>query len=76
MVLHILTLPITVSYTHLDLGETEDTIAEKTGFSKKTIRHRLNIAKLDSKTLMEKLSLIHIYVRRRTIRGKHLPGMW
>lgn len=38
----------------LDLGETEDTIAEKTGFSKKTIRHRLNIAKLDSKTLMEK----------------------
>lgn len=26
----------------LDLGETEDTIAEKTGFSKKTIRHRLN----------------------------------
>lgn len=37
----------------LDLGETEDTIAEKTGFSKKTIRHRLNIAKLDSKTLME-----------------------
>ena len=34
----------------LDLGETEDTIAEKTGFSKKTIKHRLNIAKLDSKT--------------------------
>lgn len=31
----------------LDLGETEDTIAEKTGFSKKTVRHRLNIAKLD-----------------------------
>ena len=29
----------------LDLGETEDTIAEKTGFSKKTIRHRLNIAR-------------------------------
>lgn len=38
----------------LDLGETEETIAEKTGFSKKTVRHRLNIAKLDSKTLMEK----------------------
>ena len=38
----------------LDLGETEDTIAEKTGFSKKTIKHRLNIAKLDSKTLQEK----------------------
>lgn len=52
----------------LDLGETEDTIAEKTGFSKKTIRHRLNIAKLDSKTLMEKerqdgyqLSLTDLY---------------
>lgn len=52
----------------LDLGETEGTIAEKTGFSKKTIRHRLNIAKLDSKTLMEKerqdgyqLSLTDLY---------------
>lgn len=52
----------------LDLGETEDTIAEKTGFSKKTVRHRLNIAKLDSKTLMEKerqdgyqLSLTDLY---------------
>lgn len=52
----------------LNLGETEDTIAEKTGFSKKTVRHRLNIAKLDSKTLMEKerqdgyqLSLTDLY---------------
>lgn len=35
----------------LDLGETEDTIAEKTGFSKSTIRHRLHIAKLDPKLL-------------------------
>lgn len=33
----------------LDLGETEDTIAEKTGFSKKTIRHRLEKIK-DVKT--------------------------
>ena len=31
----------------LDLGDTEDQIAEKTGFSKSTVRHRLNIAKLD-----------------------------
>lgn len=31
----------------LDLGDTESEIAEKTGFSKTTIRHRLNIAKLD-----------------------------
>lgn len=38
----------------LDLGETEDTIAEKTGFSKTTVRHRLNIAKLDQKELQKK----------------------
>lgn len=38
----------------LDLGETLDTIAEKTGFSETTIRHRLNIAKLDQKLLQEK----------------------
>lgn len=35
----------------LDLGETMDTIKEKTGFSETTIRHRLNIAKLDRKKL-------------------------
>lgn len=38
----------------MDLGETEETIAEKTGFSKTTIRRRLNIAKLDQKTLQAK----------------------
>lgn len=38
----------------LDLGETEDSIAEKTGFSKTTVRRRLNIAKLDQKELMKK----------------------
>lgn len=43
----------------LDLGETEDTIAEKTGFSKKTIRHRLNIAKLDSKEERKRTGGIH-----------------
>lgn len=31
----------------LDLGETAETIAEKTGFAKSTIYHRLNLAKLD-----------------------------
>lgn len=31
----------------LDLGETADSIAEKTGFAKSTIYHRLNLAKLD-----------------------------
>ncbi|MEZ3486367.1 MAG: ParB/RepB/Spo0J family partition protein [Lachnospiraceae bacterium] len=38
----------------LDLGETEEQIAEKSGFSRKTVRHRLNIAKLDQKILKEK----------------------
>ncbi len=38
----------------LDLGETEDSIAKKTGFSKSTVRRRLNIAKLDQKVLKEK----------------------
>lgn len=38
----------------LDLGETEEGIAEKTGFSRTTIRHRLNIAKLDQKELKKK----------------------
>lgn len=38
----------------LDLGETEDSIAEKTGFSKTTVRHRLNIAKLDQAELRKK----------------------
>lgn len=38
----------------LDLGETEESIAEKTGFSKTTVRHRLNIAKLNSKELQKK----------------------
>ncbi|MDD7389478.1 MAG: ParB/RepB/Spo0J family partition protein [Lachnospiraceae bacterium] len=40
----------------LDLGETEDTISEKTGFSKTTIRHRLNIAKLDQDLIQKKES--------------------
>ena len=38
----------------IDLGETEDTIADKTGFSKTTIKHRLNIAKLDQDELKNK----------------------
>lgn len=38
----------------LDLGETEDSIAEKTGFSKATVKHRLNIAKLDQTELKKK----------------------
>lgn len=38
----------------LDLGETADTISEKTGFSKKTVKHRLNLAKLDQEELKKK----------------------
>ena len=38
----------------LDLGSTEDEIAEKTGFSKQTVKHRINLAKLDQKLLKEK----------------------
>ena len=38
----------------LDLGETEESITEKTGFSKTTVKHRLNIAKLNQKVLREK----------------------
>ena len=38
----------------LDLGETAQTIAEKTGFSQTTIRHRLNLAKLNQKELKKK----------------------
>lgn len=52
----------------LDLGGTEEELVEKTGFSKTTIRRRLNIAKLDQNTLFEKqeeegfqLSLTDLY---------------
>jgi ParB family chromosome partitioning protein len=52
----------------LDLGDTEEQIAEKTGFSKTTVKHRLNIAKLNQKVLKEKeaseefqLSLTDLY---------------
>ena len=52
----------------LDLGETEDGLAEKTGFSKTTIKRRLNIAKLDQEELQKKerddcfqLSLTDLY---------------
>lgn len=38
----------------LDLGDTEEQIAERTGFSRTTVRHRLQIAKLDQNILKEK----------------------
>lgn len=52
----------------LDLGETAESIAEKTGFSTSTVYHRLNIAKLNQEELQKKekdngfqLSLTAIY---------------
>ena len=52
----------------LDLGETEATISEKTGFSRSTVRHRLNLAKLDQELLADReesenfqLSLTDLY---------------
>lgn len=38
----------------LDLGEDIDTLASKTGFSKQTIKHRVELAKLDKKLLSDK----------------------
>ena len=40
--------------TMLDLGETEYTISSRTGFSKGTVKHRLNLAKLDQELLKKK----------------------
>ena len=48
----------------LDLGETVASLSEKTGFSKTTIRRRLDIAKLDADSLEEKefqLSLTELH---------------
>ena len=38
----------------LDLGDTVDDIAKKTGFGKTTVRHRLNIAKIDKDVISQK----------------------
>ena len=50
----------------LDIGETEQTIADKTGFSRATVRHRINLAKLNPALLKRKeegfqLSLTDFY---------------
>lgn len=50
----------------LDLGETIETIVEKTGFNRATVYHRLNLAKLDRGSLKKKqeefqLSLSDLY---------------
>lgn len=38
----------------LNLGETEQSICEKTGFGKTTVRHRINIARLDQEKLKKR----------------------
>lgn len=52
----------------LDLGETVNTLSEKTGFSESTIRHRVKMGELDQKLLKERsddegfqLNLIDLY---------------
>ncbi len=45
----------------LELGDTAEIIAEKTGFSKTTVYHRLNIAKLDKKELQKKTDSDGVY---------------
>lgn len=47
----------------LDLGSTEDELVEKTGFSKQTIRHRLNLAKLDGEELKSKDESIQLTLK-------------
>lgn len=37
----------------MDLGDTIETISEKTGFSKSTVKHRLEIAKLNDKAITQ-----------------------
>lgn len=55
----------------LDFGETETSLAEKTGFSRSTVRHRLQIAKLDKGLLHRRqqdgfqLSLTDMYELER-----------
>lgn len=47
----------------LDLGETKEGIAEITGFSKSTIEHRLNIARLDKDILEKKQESFQISLK-------------
>ena len=63
----------------LDLGETENSISEKTGLSKSTVRHRLNIAKLDREVLRKKeesesFQLSSLPLLRATWRPSSLRG--
>ena len=46
----------------MDLGETVETISEKTGFSKATVKHRLAINELDPKVLEEANTVFQLTV--------------
>lgn len=46
----------------LDLGDTVESISKKTGFSTKTIKHRLEIAKLDEDSIVEAENMFQISI--------------
>lgn len=46
----------------LDLGDTVESISKKTGFSTKTIKHRLEIAKLDNNSIEEAETMFQISI--------------
>ena len=59
----------------IDLGETAKTIAEKTGFSKTTVKHRLKLLELDSekfKKSQEKGVTLDDYIQLEKIHDKKL----
>jgi len=61
----------------LDLGETEQSIAEKTGFSKKTVKHRLKLLELDPeefKKAEEKGATLDDYIELEKIHDKGLKN--
>jgi ParB family chromosome partitioning protein len=61
----------------LDLGETEQSIAEKTGFSKKTVKHRLKLLELDPeefKKAEEKGATLDDYIELEKIHDKELKN--
>ena len=61
----------------LDLGETQDTISEKTGFSKSTIRHRIKLLELDQeqfKKSQERVVSMADYIELEKIKDPNLKN--
>ncbi|MBR1561607.1 MAG: ParB/RepB/Spo0J family partition protein [Ruminococcus sp.] len=61
----------------LDLGETEQSIAEKTGFSKATVRHRVKLLELDREEFeksQEKDVTLNDYIELEKIHDKSLKN--